>query len=287
MANPSSLFNAVCLDCSDKNFDSTLTAIMLDAKIHNQILLEGNEDFIVLGKFFANQESLRCINSKGRGNVNKIIRRLPLMCSNVIGIADRDYDKEPFDNGKIFYYDRNNFEMTIFEFDEIFECESFYKNGKSIIRTQKLLVARNRAMDILYPKSISRLVNARYCSKQHYSSDSVTPDYSIFLIQSRELNAACIKNNITRSLSNLSASEIKLIIDSYDKEYIQNHNLYDITQGHDFVSIFLNLADTIIAPRGIYSILNDAFSVDLFKKTKLYQSLKRYERFELVSTLNC
>ena len=260
------------LDFSNQAFDATLATICLDSCRHNPVLVEGEKDKTLLKDFFTDNANFIFTGSKS--NVKKIIDRTFRLKTNIVGICDRDYEQLTYSSKPIFYYDFNNLEMMLINDNSVFESESYKVLGLS---TESLISIKDRALTILYPVSVLRLVRSE--RNINLSLDEVVPTDDLLIRQSSEENIRCIKTNILNKLTTLSQNERMDLIYLYALRLEQMHDLHCITQGHDFVRIFRKLLACLGEER-FYKISFDSFSFEMFKRTKLFSSLRNYERME-------
>lgn len=285
MSNPISLRNATAINFSRKHFDAFYTSVLLSSKTKGKyyLLLEGPTDAKVLKKFFDIKIIvLPCI---GRSNIVKVFKKLPKTITNVFGIADRDYTLNLFADFRLFYYDANNFEMMVIKDDNLFN-ESYLFNGslsKTIYSPTDLINIRNKIISWLFPISAFRKVNMQNIpEKNRVSISDVYPNLALCASEKRTDVIKSIKNNLILHLSNLDSTTVSDIIAVFDSCVNDNSvNFYDVTNGHDFVELFIK-ETCISSDNDFYNSLEKAYKKDLFVKTNLYYRLKLFETLQMV-----
>lgn len=279
MSRPSSLLSAVNVDLSNRNFDSFFSSLLLYLRGGKStcLILEGPTDSKILKRFF--DVKILCIPCIGRGNVTKIFRKLPKTYSNAFGIADIDYDQTPYLDFRLFYYDYNNMEMMIFSDDNIFvnpDCYNIYLPNRRLSQSD-LIIIRNSVLCKLFPISVFRRINMGLIPERYrIAVSSVFPDISLCLSKTRDEISNEIKTNMLLLLNGLDLALLNRITSSYNADLSNKSiNLYDITQGHDFVELFGRKIG-IISDDLLYDVLSKTYTFDLFMKTNLYSNLKKF-----------
>lgn len=285
MSNPTSLRDAVSVDFSNRNFNAFYNGVLLSfkSKRKNHLLLEGSADAKVLKQFF--NAGIIAVPCNGRGNVVKVFKRLPKTITNVFGIADKDYDLNPFADFRLFYYDGNNFEMMLFKDDALFD-DAFlfngYKVGKSFSSTE-LIDLRNTILFNLFPISIFRKINMQVIPEGCKTGVSnVFPNLSLCMQESRDDIACTIRNGLLVHLSKVDCGTVNNIISTFNLSVTDKSiDCFDVTHGHDFVELFKN--EIGFPTEGdFYSLLKEAYKKEQFCKTNLYVCLKRYALHQMI-----
>lgn len=273
MATTSSLKNVISIDCSKKAFNSQIYLLVALSKNNNLVVVEGQFDKDIFSNFFVGRVHL--LPCTGRGYIEKIFKKLPLTIVNVIGLADKDYSIDNCSDCRIFFYDHNNIEMMIFSDNNVFDKPTKL-SGIEEATADSLIEIRDRVLNIIYPISIFRLSKANVDAKNLLGINDVIDD----ILSIKNLSNAELASQIIFKINNCSKRNVNqmlktLFVSNYNNEMSKTHNLYDITQGHDFVDLYCDLAS--ISEKTLRKNILSSYSSVLFKRTSLYSNLRRYE----------
>lgn len=243
--------------------------LLINADINNEkvhILVEGNKDEALLCHIIS--DNIDIIVCEGKENV---LKKLECDCEiNCIGILDRDYEYN-YNNSKIFLYDYCCLEMMIISDKEII---------KKIAKEFKVKV--EEILDIIYNLLFISLI--RKYNHYHKLGIDFDPLRDVSKYYDRNINK--IDNHkMIELLKKQKKGDNKKIIEQYNYEKliskigkIQNFDkdkLLNITNGHDFLNIFINLAKN--SEREFWLFTRGAYNKDIFEKTKLYKKLLEYQ----------
>lgn len=197
----------------------------------------------------------------------------------VIGILDRDYSQEEI-NEKIFYYDNSCLEMMLIESNNTFfniYMEYIYPYEKNFEDFRMLCLNELKYISLL------RKINEEEKLGIDFGRMSISNVFN-----NGKINIVGLKKQINERNNNYLINNVE-IEKKIDKEYkcdILYKDLLAITNGHDFcdmVAIFSrNSKRKGISKEIIQMVLRCSYRDDDFKRTKLYENLKKYEiRYQL------
>lgn len=237
-------------------------------------VVEGQDDIKLLKKLL---DANVCMEESysGKAGLHEIINFFK-EDSRVIGIRDRDYDY--FENiNKIFAYDHSCLEMMILSDTDSFNSVYSECYGKKNYTNDKLL---NLVLNSIMHISILRKIN----SEDNHS------------INFRGIKMRNIIDNESRNIEKLT-QQIKKNNPKIEERFIgklkerliqkcaskgNNDELLDITQGHDFIEAFHLFCEQdegrTISQDSIAACMRCSFNPENFKKTDLYNKLKKYEK---------
>ena len=242
--------------------------LLLGADINKEniyVVVEGDDDIKFLRRYLNSNVTIY-ESFSGKNGVEEIVNSKIIFSSRVIGIRDKDYCND-VKNKKIFFYDRCCLEMMIAEFDKAFNgiyCE-FY-NGemephklKEHILTELFKVSQLRK----YNEENKMEINFKGLSFQSIIDAKYKVNEDKFIEQLKNLNPSKPIDFINESL------------------YQSTDNMLDITNGHDFISLFKVICDkscnkNSANEKHISSVLRGSFSEEFLKKTTLYRNISDY-----------
>lgn len=245
-------------------------------KANIYIVVEGEDDSKFLSKYFDTNVTIY-ESPSGKHDVENIVCSEIICNDRVIGIRDKDYCNN-VKNKKIFFYDGCCLEMMIVENDKTFEA-IYYEYYKGAMQPKDL---KKHILDELLEVSLVRKyneeeklsINFKGLSFQSIIDSSFKIDKSKFYRQLKELNP----NKSFKFIENLSNKN--------------THNRLDITNGHDFISLFKVICDKNCNSKAtnvkdIASSLRCSFSEDFLRNTTLYRNLSNYFNNINIKALCC
>lgn len=256
----------------------------LSADINHEylyVIVEGEDDTNFLKSRFCNRVFLY-ESYDGKNGVNEIVNNVFSSKQQVIGIRDKDYELS--DNGrKIFYYDYCCMEMMFVNCNETFNCvyNEFYKGSYSADELRTYILNELKYISLI-----------RKCNEQNnwgiiLKALSIN---NIFDNRYSKIN----NNKVVQKLNEVSSGFFTdEILDTLQEIYSQEYDmvaLLNITQGHDFTTLFALLCN-LLKNRGVsYKHIESSFRCSFrnsdFANTSLYISLKKYE-LQLGETYLC
>lgn len=232
------------------------------------IVVEGEDDIKFLKKY-VNDNVTIYESFSGKNGLEEIVQSEIIHSPRVIGIRDKDYYND-IKNKKIFFYDRCCLEMMISEFDEAFDgiyCE-FYKGKMKSYELKKHILTE--LFKVSQVRKYSE-VNAKGINFKGLSFQSIIDD-------KYKVN----KEKLVEQLKVLNPNKSIDFINVIDESLYQNtDNMLDITNGHDFISLFKTICDKKCSKnspnvREISAVLRSSFSKEFLKKTTLFKSVNEY-----------
>lgn len=223
------------------------------------VVVEGIDDIRTLRKFFLS-DVLLYESFSGKDGLFEIVDHFNDV--RVIGIYDKDYEKNNQNGGNKFPYDYCNLEMMILSFDEVIDnllCES------KIYSIESSSEFRNKILDMLRPISLIRRYN--YINSGSLKLDSLISNDIINYnrINNDKLIVKINERNIGKDTSCL----LSVINDCYEE------NLLTITNGHDATNLISHYLK--VNHNNIQIGMRCSFNFNLFKKTLLYSKIIEYE----------
>lgn len=217
-----------------------------------------------------------CESFSGKMGVRSIVEHFNE--TRVIGICDRDYDLT-YLNDHVFHYDFSCLEMMLLSNDAA--CESFiaehYCENKNVnkVRLEVLndlkWLSCFRKLNFLNSWSIN--FNG-FSMHNSFDKTEMCLDSSAVLTELQHIN----NNFMQEHEAKLSSVTIE------SSEELSLHDLFSLTNGHDFLSYFHCLCMNIrrqkgrmISVHGLAASLRCAFRGNDLKNTALYSSIKEHE----------
>ena len=252
------------------------------------VVVEAEEDVKVYKKFMCPNSTVVKTSEddtgrKGYSNVEIIVREVneEEPQAHIMGIRDTDYTR--YEEGysaptNIFLTDRRDLEMLLLEAESV----------KQSLRTWAPAYdeAFSRCIPVCRHFGYLRIYNelAELSVKFH---DNLLPNkYWDF---KQQAVVASWEQDITEKFVELSAGgctaqDAKVFITTHK---LEDENLYDICRGHDLLNLLsLTLVDVqTYSVKAIMTKMTEAYSLDDFKTTKLYSSIKTWQTTEGVTAL--
>ena len=234
-------------------------------KANIYIVVEGEDDSKFLSKYFDTNVTIY-ESPSGKHDVEYIVGSEIICNDRVIGIRDKDYCNN-VKNKKIFFYDGCCLEMMIVKNDKTFEA-IYYEYYKGTMQPKDL---KKHILDELLEVSLVRKYNEEKKLSINFKG---LPFHSIidssFKIDKSKFYEELKKRNKSKDFGFV--------------KNLSNQNIYnglDITNGHDFISLFKVICDNncnskATNEKDIASSLRCSFSEDLLRKTTLYRSVADY-----------
>lgn len=192
------------------------------------LLVEGNSDVLFWNKFL--NEHVDILESfSGKQGVREIIEYFIKDSSydKVFGICDRDYDST-YRNEHIFYYDYSTLEIMIVHNDNVFKniTMEYYRGDKSF-----------EGLRIHILKELSWLSAFR-----KYSFDeNLDINFNGLSIAEVLKNGVFIKEKALEKLNCINRKDLSAYNELLQVEIDNIDDLYNVTQGHDFIKAFQKL----------------------------------------------
>lgn len=234
--------------------------------------MEGEDDLKLLRKFFG--ENVILYESYcGKNGVKEIINHPIIDDFRIIGIRDKDYLIDNIHN-RILFYDFCCLEMMLISVDEVFKSiyhEFYYGNMNVRELKEKIL---NKLIILSHLRKENELNDYKILFKGlslvNYSNDNSYLNYNKLADDLKERSSSC---NIC----------IKELIENMESEFTKPFTLtqlLDVTNGHDFITIFKNECNqnnrSGVKENKIASSMRTSYTGENFKCTNLYKNLYIY-----------
>ncbi|OPF52509.1 hypothetical protein BH721_04440 [Clostridium baratii] len=277
--------NSIRSKITKKDIISEIKLFSSANKEKKVIIVEGIDDYKFIRKFIKNDVLLKESFSGKDGVI--AIKEFFEKDSNIIGILDKDHDEKLIDKG-IFYYDFSSMETMISSHIECFKnvCCECYLNE---INAEKL---RKELLNNLINISLLRRYNAKNKLKIKINKIAIhnilREDSSVCKLKLLEM--VDLKNG-SNNLWKQNRDIISKYIDEHSKNQYTLEELLNLTRGHDF-AYMLNIYCSKIKGKDygvdiIQGFLRCSFTIENFKNTKMWTSLKEYSDKENVYFFNC
>lgn len=262
--------NSILCNLNSEDMISTIK-LEMGADINREkvfVVVEGVDDEKFF-KYFLKQNVSICESYSGKKGIKEILEHFPNI-KNIIGIRDRDYENKKLDK-RILFYDFCNIEMMLINNDETFErvfCE--YYNGEN-----EMIALRNFILNNLIMISNLRKINEEKMKMWKFNgvnyiiciNEDNTLDNEKILLELLRINPTYSKEDFLEEL------EVK---DSYTY-----NELLQITNGHDFVSLFWiyckKSGTRNLSIKSLTESIRCAFGRKNFEETQLYNDLLKYQ----------
>lgn len=201
---------------------------------------------------------------------------------NVIGIRDKDYLEQEI-SPKVFFYDNCCLEMMIVENEESFFSiyNEFYKGDFS---SNELL---NKILNELKFLSVIRMFSERLMWAINFRVLSIC---KIFDINEFSIKKDYLISELNKANNNIIDSNKVRNINDYLVEINSFGGLLEITQGHDFSSLFATICNIYLNKhinlKSIELALRCSYKQAEFKKSKLFDTLSLYQENIRITFLN-
>lgn len=264
------------------------------------LYVEGDSD-VKLFKHLCKKNTCTIVDCHGRDNVLEVIKiRNAQDCIGEIAIADKDYDELYTTLASIpnlFYTDQHDMETTILSLNDIDGTIEEYSDSKKIEQLEKFYATENIFNVILdYSKKIGLM--RLYCIKNAYIVNFNTMPIDSYMKENFKFDYEDYLNNLIQFNSKrLSQREKEELIDNI-KDFIKkkhmSYNIYMICRGHDityFLSLLFSLYpiiykegnhdESLDSQLKVEQRIRSLLSVNDFRRTKLYKSIKNWEEQNL------
>lgn len=238
------------------------------------IVVEGEDDIKFLKSCFNDDTTVLYESYDGKNGVSEIVKNFFPDDKRVIGIRDKDYLSYE-ESQKIFFYDNCCLEMMIIENEEVFNSiyNEFYKGE---MQSMELL---NKMLMELRVLSIIRMFNENFQWEIKLRALSIN---KVFIQDTYGIDNHKVVNELNKLSNNIIDDNKLEMIKEYGNQVQTVQDLLNITQGHDFSSLFAAICN-IHTNKGIDSkavemALRCAYRNDDFKETRLYSSLLTYQK---------
>lgn len=200
----------------------SISADYLEKKVF--LLVEGNSDVLFLKKFV--NEYVELLESfSGKQGVKYIVEHFSN--DKVIGICDRDYDYK-YQNKHIFYYDYSTLEIMIVHNDNVFEnVTAEYYYGEMCFNELRIHILKQLCWLSTFRK---------------YSFDkNIGINFNSLSIAELLSNGIFSRERALEKLNLINSKDLREYTELFQIETDNIDNLYNITQGHDFIKAFQKL----------------------------------------------
>jgi len=253
------------------------------------VVVEAEEDVDVYEKFVLSESTIVKTSEdtegrKGYANVELIVKEIKeeTPVAHIIGIRDADYTRfntEYHVPANVFTTDGRDLEMMLLKAESV-------KNGlRSLMNDYDNIF--ERCVPMCRHFGYLRIYNEEHNLSIMLNDYIVPSKYWDFTKQSIKENWEQESTNKYVSLSDGACSDVDI------EEFIRNRSLdgedlYDICRGHDFLrllSLFMIDVQTF-SVRNIMNSMIEAYSLDDFKKTRLYSDILEWQATEGVEVLS-
>ncbi|HAR84947.1 MAG TPA: hypothetical protein DCR69_04390 [Clostridium sp.] len=253
-------------------------ALSLGADIEHKdvfVIVEGEDD-IKFWKGILNTNVTIIESFTGKDGIKKIIEENFNHEKRVVGVVDKDYDIDENAYKNIFYYDYSCMEMMLIKNDYAFNriCDEYYFGQLSSKDVRLELLNQLKYLSIIRKNNATRQLEIRF------KGISLN---NMFNKSRRNIeNCKVIFELNKRNDKYFELNTDKLICINYENlSPLDYEELLNITQGHDFISLF-NIFSTRkkgekVKDKVISSSLRCAYRKEDFIDTILYSQLISYE----------
>ena len=230
------------------------------------LLVEGNSDVLFLKKF-ANEDVELLESFSGKQGVKYIVEHFSN--DKVIGICDRDYDYA-YQNNHIFYYDYSTLEIMIVHNDNVFEnVTAEYYYGEMCFNELRIHILKQLCWLSTFRK---------------YSFDkNIGINFNGLSIAELLSNGIFSRERALEKLNLINSKDLREYTELFQIETDNIDNLYNITQGHDFIKAFQKLCQDendksdkkakIPNLNMMESIFRCSFRIEDLMQTQLYKDI--------------
>ncbi len=250
------------------------------------LVLEGRNDVITF-KQFVDEENCIIIDSNGKGRQLEAMFLLDSEnCKGNLYISDSDFEfisnKKPKTSNHLFT-DDHDLQISIVKSPALEKTINQFGSIKKIVEIHR---KGNNVRDIIL-ESCKFIGYARWVSIEN--SLNINFDKLDF---NKFINKTTLEFTMDMFIKEVRSKNITLLItDAELKSKIINkenkdHDVFHICNGHDFIKIlnlglkknFGNIGATELSSENLEKILSVGYEYDFFKKTKLYESIKSWEK---------
>jgi hypothetical protein len=252
------------------------------------VVVEAEEDVTVYEKFMQPDSTVVKTSEgetgrKGYANVELIVSEIKkeVPVAHIMGIRDTDYSR--YEEGyeapaNIFLTDRRDLEMLLLEAESVKQSLRTWAPAYDEAFSKCIPVCRHFGYLRIYNELADLSVRFH---------DNLRP--SKYWDFKQQAVVASWEQDITEKFVELSAGgctaqDVKVFITT---QKLEDENLYDICRGHDLLNLLsLTLVDVqTYSVKAIMTKMTEAYSLDDFKATKLYSSIKTWQTTEGVTAL--
>ena len=244
----------------------SMSADYLDKKVF--LLVEGSSDILFLKKFL--NENVDVLESfSGKQGVREIIEYFldDNLDNKVFGICDRDYDYT-YQNKHIFYYDYSTLEIMIIHNDHVFKniTMEYYHGYKSFEELRIYILKELSWLSAFRKYSFDKNLNINFTG---LSIAEVLED-GVF-----------INEKALEKLNRINNKDLSIYNEFLQVATDDITNLYNITQGHDFIKAFQKLCQDKNSKtpnvNTMESIFRCSFRIEDLTQTQLYKEMNERE----------
>lgn len=244
----------------------SMSADYLDKKVF--LLVEGSSDILFLKKFL--NENVDILESfSGKQGVREIIEYFldDNLDNKVFGICDRDYDYT-YQNKHIFYYDYSTLEIMIIHNDHVFKniTMEYYHGYKSFEELRIYILKELSWLSAFRKYSFDKNLNINFTG---LSIAEVLED-GVF-----------INEKALEKLNRINNKDLSIYNEFLQVATDDITNLYNITQGHDFIKAFQKLCQDKNSKtpnvNTMESIFRCSFRIEDLTQTQLYKEMNERE----------
>ena len=252
------------------------------------VVVEAEEDVAVYQKFMQPDSTVVKTSEgetgrKGYANVELIVSEIKeeVPVAHIMGIRDADYSRFEDDYtvpANIFLTDRRDLEMMLLEADSVKQALRAWAPAYDDAFAKCIPVSRHFGYLRIYNEVADLSVRFH---------DNLRPN-KYWDYQQQAMKATWEQDSTAKFVAlsdgKCTAIEVKAFITTHK---LEDENLYDICRGHDLLKLLsLTLVDVqTYSADAIMDKMTKAYSLDDFKKTKLYSSIKTWQTTEGVTAL--
>ena len=252
------------------------------------VVVEAEEDVAVYQKFMQPDSTVVKTSEgetgrKGYANVQDIVCEVKAEepRAHIMGIRDADYSRFEADYtvpANVFLTDRRDLEMMLLEADSVKQALRAWAPAYDDAFAKCIPVSRHFGYLRIYNEVADLSVRFH---------DNLRPN-KYWDYQQQAMKATWEQDSTAKFVAlsdgKCTAIEVKAFITTHK---LEDENLYDICRGHDLLKLLsLTLVDVqTYSADAIMDKMTKAYSLDDFKKTKLYSSIKTWQTTEGVTAL--
>lgn len=236
------------------------------------MIVEGETD-IKFWKYMAKKDVVLLESFSGKKGVKEIIEENFIYEPRVIGIVDKDYENvEEFKN--IFFYDCCCLEMMLIKNENVFEkiYGEYYFGQLKKNELRKFLLSELKFISLIRKTNEEEKLNLRVKGisiNNAFDKNEKKIQVDIIIDKLKEMNEGFFSNNTLELDINSEMSVDELL---------------DITQGHDFSTLFATYCNSLRKKRNshiksadIEQSLRCIYTKEDFRLTNLYAKLYKYQ----------
>ena len=252
------------------------------------VVVEAEEDVAVYQKFMQPDSTVVKTSEgetgrKGYANVELIVSEIKeeVPVAHIMGIRDADYSRFEDDYtvpANIFLTDRRDLEMMLLEADSVKQALRAWAPTFDSALAKCVPICRHFGYLRIYNEVADLSVRFH---------DNLRPN-KYWDYQQQAMKATWEQDSTAKFVSlsdgKCTAIDVKAFITTHK---LEDENLYGICRGHDLLKLLsLTLVDVqTYSVDAIMDKMTKAYSLDDFKKTKLYSSIKTWQTTEGVTAL--